>query len=75
MARMHDKEIIGITCVNGRRNVHDAASDALLAIKLCNASIPIYLGNKKIILRRDINYNDEKKISKNVKSKQQILIY
>jgi inosine-uridine nucleoside N-ribohydrolase len=46
LAKLYDKTILGITCVNGRRNVHDAASDALLAIKLCNANIPIYLGIK-----------------------------
>jgi inosine-uridine nucleoside N-ribohydrolase len=48
LAKMYDKTILGITCVNGRRNVHDAASDALLAVKLCNANIPIYLGKKQL---------------------------
>lgn len=44
LAKIYDKEIIGITCVGGRRTVDDAATDALLAIKLCNANIPIFKG-------------------------------
>lgn len=49
---MNEKEIIGITCVSGKRTLDDAVTDALLAVKLCNANIPIYKGAKKPIMNQ-----------------------
>lgn len=37
-------EIVGITVTNGRRTLEDATTDALLAVTLAGAHIPIYKG-------------------------------
>lgn len=44
LSRIYEKKIIGITCVAGKRAIDDAVTDALLAVKLCNANIPVYKG-------------------------------
>jgi len=38
--------------------VDDAATDALLAVKLCNVSIPIYKGNF-IFISRSVKTNNQ----------------
>jgi inosine-uridine nucleoside N-ribohydrolase len=43
-AKFNKMEIIGITVTNGRRTLEEATTDALLAVILSGASIPIYKG-------------------------------
>jgi inosine-uridine nucleoside N-ribohydrolase len=43
-AKFNKMEIIGITVTNGRRTLEEATTDALLAVVLSGASIPIYKG-------------------------------
>lgn len=44
-AKFNKMEIIGITVTNGRRTLEEATTDALLAVVLSGAQIPIYKGN------------------------------
>ena len=44
LANSYEKRIIGITCVNGRRNVDESVRDVLLAQKIAGTSIPVYKG-------------------------------
>lgn len=45
MAEKFDKIVLGITCVNGRRNVDKAARDALIAQKIAGTKVPVIKGN------------------------------
>lgn len=74
-------EIIGITVTNGRRSLEDATTDALLAVTLANAQIPIYKGtcfrfiflgsSQAMMLNRTypkcINYSDDHDILEEMK--------
>ena len=71
-AKHNKMQIIGITVTNGRRTLEDATTDALLAVTLAGAEIPIYKGkncfiyegsNQAMMLNRTypkcVNYSDD----------------
>lgn len=54
LAERFEKIVLGITCVNGRRNLQQAAHDALVAQQIAGTKVPVYLGSQQsILLRRD----------------------
>ena len=51
-AKKTNRQIIGITCVNGNTYVQDVARNAVIVQALCNTEIPIYLGT--FFLKKDV---------------------
>ena len=45
LAEKHGIRVLGITVCNGRRNVDEGASDALLAVVISEMKVPIYKGD------------------------------
>lgn len=44
LAKKHNKEIVGITCVNGNAYLKDVIINTILVLAVCDAKIPIYVG-------------------------------
>lgn len=46
LAKKHNKEIIGITCVDGNTELSNVVTNTLIALEQCGAKIPVYKGSK-----------------------------
>lgn len=46
LARKYNKEIIGITCVDGNSELSDVVTNTLITLQQCDAKIPVYRGSK-----------------------------
>lgn len=46
LTRKHNKEIIGITCVDGNTELYNVVTNTLITLQQCDAKIPIYKGAK-----------------------------
>jgi len=44
LAQRYNRIVLGITCVAGRRNLDEAARDALLAQQIAGTKFPVYKG-------------------------------
>lgn len=75
LAKIHEKQIIGITCVGGKRKVEDAVTDALLAVKLCHAKIPIYKGFFLFNSRRQEAHHEPLTLPPNIQPVEQLRLH
>ena len=49
--RAHDVHVVAITTVAGNVEVQQSTRNALYTVELCGASVPVYMGAEKPLLR------------------------